>query len=566
MKKMSRMAICVDGGGHLCCTFRKMFLMFTSFNLFYLLSCCSAAVYHVECTNLPEVPEGDWFCATCAERPTAGEPRSSSCSSSGTSSIVNGVRTGAISCSDGRWRVVESRENGSGGSSTNALTRAPLSMTISSDVKACGGSSVAGAGTGGELDKAAGINQSETSSKATKKGKMKNPFPSRKVGGGAMLRVVEPRGLERVPIRLGIARPAAGTANMSLGGCDSSIATSMEQVLSTSGPGPGPGFLAPETAGVQVEELPNTSTMVDACKSDDANQPADVAINDVTPTMATCEAVERVQPADGLCPSLDTATPVHDRAQVRVLASAASSSMPMAATSQILAGVEQDSVAHEQLDEGAAVEVDVGSIPEVGMGLENTEASWQCRCCNRRNCGKDGRCRECGASRPMGGGARAARRDGKRSRTSTTVQPPWVRTSERLKTTIARAPSPAPALSPVTKAVASPKKTREGSAPLLTPWSCRACATYNKNRWKCSTCGTRLEPKAVEEGKPEWWCCSSCSRFNSRSQDGNRCRFCRFAASSEEDEEVISVGEEEDFPPVLSNGGSERIPIRLPSA
>lgn len=545
--------------------FTKIFI----FSIFQFL--LLAAVYHVECTNLPEVPEGDWFCATCAERPTAGEPQSSSCcsSSSGTSSIVNGVRNGAISCSDGRWRVVEYGESGSGGSSIGAVTRSPLDLTISSDVKACGGSGVAGTSSGGGLDKAAGFNQSETFSKATKKGKVRNPFPSRKVGGDAMLKVVEPRGLERVPIRLGIARTATGTANMSLGVCDSSIATSIKQEWSTSGPGP--ESLAPESSGVQVEELPNTSLVMDTCKSDDANQPASVARNGMPPIMATCRAIERVQPADGLCPSLDAATPVQDRAQVRALASVASSSMPMAATSRILARTsdpedELDSVAHEQLDEGAAVEVDVGTMLEVGIGLENTEASWQCRCCNRRNCGKDTRCRECGASRPMGGGARAARRDGKRSRTSTTVQLPSVRTSERLKTAIARAPSPVPALSPLTKAVASPKKAKEGSAPLLTPWSCRACATYNKNRWKCSTCGTRLEPKAVEKGKPEWWCCSSCSRFNSRSQDGNRCRFCRFEASSEEDEEMISVGEEGEFPPVLSNGRSERIPIRLPSA
>ena len=89
-------------------------------------------------------------------------------------------------------------------------------------------------------------------------------------------------------------------------------------------------------------------------------------------------------------------------------------------------------------------------------------------------------------------------------------------------------------------------------------WCCRACSTINRRTTNyCVSCRTRREIKQVEAGKPDWWCCRKCSRFNNRGQDGNTCRVCSAVdvedeAEQEEDEEMISVGEEISMPAIAA--------------
>lgn len=106
------------------------------------------------------------------------------------------------------------------------------------------------------------------------------------------------------------------------------------------------------------------------------------------------------------------------------------------------------------------------------------------------------------------------------------------------------------------------RSSQSASGSQSSPWGCRACSTINKDRAvACVSCGTRKKVKdVVKEGKPEWWCCRKCSRFNNYIQEGSTCRFCNAAQKSdgepenaEDDEEAVSVDVEEE----ISVGGEK---------
>ena len=547
------------------------------------------------------MPEGDWFCATCSGGNPAGEPGSSARSSlsqpsAGAAAAAavgdaavrsDGAKNGATASGDVRSRAGKTAEIEGEGRSAAASSNAQPGPTISDNSKAnilpssksqhtpdesCGN---------GGWDEAGESHQSETACRNKKM--RKKTGSSRKARGDTTGKATEPRGLERVPIYLGPARSVAGGANGS-----SRIPVTSTAPVATRLP-------AGSAAEIDAEDLPRSSAVLDSCgsSSSSSEEPENSKLSCadqetmivVKPDFVGGEAAGLRQPTSGSevapstyplahapCPPLASPAraPAPARALVRTPASVTPSSTSTGSSSLAARALSPEPIVYpdsvnalttddHQLGEKAYVKVEVGGVMETGNANEATEASWECRCCNRRNCGKDRKCRECGAARPMGGGARAARRDGKRSRVQRNQRTPPTHKPELN----------APASSTTDEDVASGKNAGEGTAAPPSPWVCRACATYNKmNRVRCLTCLTKNQRNAVEGGKPEWWCCSSCSRFNNRCQDGNRCRFCKFGAPAEEqeedEEEVISVGEEEGLSMVTPNGGSERIAVKLP--
>lgn len=75
----------------------------------------------------------------------------------------------------------------------------------------------------------------------------------------------------------------------------------------------------------------------------------------------------------------------------------------------------------------------------------------------------------------------------------------------------------------------------------------------------CVSCGTRKKVKDVGGGKPEWWCCRKCSRFNNRQQDGDTCRVCSTVEVVDEQLQGQEVEDQEEAS--ISVGGEEGISV-----
>lgn len=523
-------------------------------------------VYHVDCVGLSVVPEGDWYCPGCVKgkkngADREGAPQATSASSSSafvassaclpTSGAPGAVCVGEAT-SNGATNDAASLKSGAGNGAADCGTAGSAksrraSPTAGEDVAAplaskkhrsssgggggCGGGSGTGAGSNGTSNGGggrAGLSRSGGGARGVQNSQRLEPAPR---GQG----LLPPRELERVPIQLGNARAVGGVV-----GKGSKVVPSPAVPRPQRASRAGKESAAGKGGGGGGVEIFATPPVFDHRGSD-----SDVAYRE-----ACTDGVD------------------------------ASTSAGVAVASAV--GGASDRGGRKR---NAAVAVRGGDRPDetpvkgvrnkVGLaarGVQDADGSWTCGGCKHRNRTEDQRCCFCADVKPPDaevstdeivppsvtvGSAPptdlAAKPKTPKARVVRKRLPRRAYTEAQLK---AAADARAAELAAVAAAAAATKNPRPASR-----WACRACATQNKPcRLVCQSCATyrgKEDGGPPSEGNPEWWCCDKCFRFNNRLQDGNVCRRCATRKvlegdGDEEDEEVISVGEEEGLAPSMA--------------